>query len=212
MDIPEDSHLHRGYLRHRKEVRLFILLVDVNRDPLLEDIRILNEIRQVPDVHCIVVCTKCDKLSQSQIHVSTTRIREAFELSDDLPVPFSSVTQLNKNLLWKIIRDACVRFSSPDMPTQEEDIHMTYNHTMQSNLRQNIHTNLAVQQDITDISKEMKYKTKEQLRQRIRRNLHLYDRDDQPTEEAIERYDLNTLMDMSAELYQIAREKREKLL
>jgi len=51
-----------------------------------------------------VVATKADKMKLDEINRACVLLREQYELSDEQPLPFSSITGLGKKKLWYAIR------------------------------------------------------------------------------------------------------------
>ncbi len=55
-----------------------------------------------------MLATKVDKLKLEEIEPNLTRLHTYFKLPEGMPVPFSSVTAMNRRAVWGAIRDACV--------------------------------------------------------------------------------------------------------
>ncbi|MBI1821432.1 MAG: YihA family ribosome biogenesis GTP-binding protein [Nitrospirae bacterium] len=86
------------YLSESENLRGVVLLVDIRRDPVPDDLLMKKwlESYQVP---CFMVATKADKLSSSQKAKSLSQIREAFQVEE--LIPFSSLTDEGKEPIWK---------------------------------------------------------------------------------------------------------------
>jgi GTP-binding protein len=96
------------YLYGRDQLKLLVLLVDCRRQPLEADAAILNFAADNDlGFHVAVVATKVDKLSPMDRALNLSRIRDGFELPDQLPIPFSAVSGEGKNEVWQYIKDAC---------------------------------------------------------------------------------------------------------
>jgi GTP-binding protein len=99
------------YLRHRRELRALILLVDARRGPGNEEFTIVNALqdpawRVEPCLHLIVVATKCDKLKRTERRPALAR----FEAIGAAPSLCSSRTgegieQLRREILRLADRD-----------------------------------------------------------------------------------------------------------
>lgn len=49
-----------------------------------------------------------DKLKPEEVDTNLDKLQTYFQLPEGQPVPFSSVTALNKRTVWLAIRDACM--------------------------------------------------------------------------------------------------------
>ena len=95
-----------NYLGKRKELFLGILLVDIRRIPSDDDRAVLAALYDM-GVPIIVVATKEDKLSKSQVTDSLDAIRNGLGLPEGQPLCVSSVTGHGIKDLWRIIMEAC---------------------------------------------------------------------------------------------------------
>lgn len=97
----------RQYLSDRPTLRLAVLLMDSRRDPQKSDLNMMKYFRAA-NVPLLVLGTKVDKLKLEEIEPNLGKLHQYFKLPEGMPVPFSSVTGLNKRAVWNAIRDACV--------------------------------------------------------------------------------------------------------
>lgn len=86
-------------------IKLVIQLIDVRTGPTDDDIMMINFLID-NDVDFVVVATKTDKLSKTQLTNTLDSLhKEYFEGTNIEILPFSSVTRTGKDELWKIITD-----------------------------------------------------------------------------------------------------------
>lgn len=97
----------RQYLSDRPTLRLAVLLMDSRREPQKSDLNMMKYFRAA-NVPLLVLGTKVDKLKLEEIEPNLGRLHQYFKLPEGMPVPFSSVTGMNKRAVWNAIRDACV--------------------------------------------------------------------------------------------------------
>ena len=87
-------------------IKLVIQLIDIRTGPTDDDIMMINFLID-NEVDFIVVATKTDKLSKTQLANALERMhKEYFEGTGIEIIPFSSVTRAGKDELWKIITEA----------------------------------------------------------------------------------------------------------
>lgn len=87
-------------------IRLVLQLIDVRTGPTDDDIMMINWLIE-RDIDFVVVATKTDKLSKSQLEAALENLgNEYFAGTDIKVIPFSSVTRSGKDDVWKIITDA----------------------------------------------------------------------------------------------------------
>jgi GTP-binding protein len=94
------------YLGKREELALGILLVDARRDPSEDDRAVLAALYDM-GVPLVVVATKVDKLTKSEVEPSLEIIRRGLGLPHGQPLCVSSVTGEGTKELWKIVLEAC---------------------------------------------------------------------------------------------------------
>jgi GTP-binding protein len=109
--VPESIRKRWGpmvetYLRERHTLRLVVLILDVRRDPSLEDLQLIDWMRcyQIP---FLIVLTKTDKVSNNEFSDRRRRIVEKIGLPAETPfIAFSAKTGTGKESLWREIRKA----------------------------------------------------------------------------------------------------------
>jgi GTP-binding protein len=101
--------LIEGYLANRPQIRLSLLIVDARHEPTALD----RQMREWLEFHhrpYIVVLTKADKLSASEVRRSVERAAHAFPMVRI--IPYSARTGLGREQLWREI-EAVLAASSP---------------------------------------------------------------------------------------------------
>lgn len=87
-------------------IKLVIQLIDIRTGPTDDDIMMINFLID-NGVNFIVVATKTDKLSKAQLANALDGLqKEYFEGTGIEIIPFSSVTRVGKDEVWKRISDA----------------------------------------------------------------------------------------------------------
>ena len=87
-------------------IKLVIQLIDIRTGPTDDDIMMINFLID-NGVSFIVVATKTDKLSKSQLTNALDELhKEYFEGTGIEIIPFSSITRVGKDEVWKKISDA----------------------------------------------------------------------------------------------------------
>ena len=91
------------YLSTRNQLRLIIHLVDIRHEPTKDDVQ-MNQWLVHSNAPYIIVATKSDKISRSQVNVRLKEISKALELGVDTKVlPYSSENRHGKEELLKEI-------------------------------------------------------------------------------------------------------------
>ncbi len=91
------------YLRERRSLRLVVLLMDIRRDPLEEDLDLLAWLHELA-IPVLPVLTKVDKLSKNQVRTREKKIRDALMLpGGPAPVLFSARTGQGRESIWAVI-------------------------------------------------------------------------------------------------------------
>ncbi len=86
-------------------LKLVIQLIDVRTGPTEDDIMMINWMIDM-DVPFIVVATKTDKLSKNQLNAALQKINDDYFAGTGIDIlPFSSVTRVGKEELWRKIFD-----------------------------------------------------------------------------------------------------------
>lgn len=87
-------------------IKLVIQLIDIRIDPTEDDIMMINWLID-NELPFVVVATKTDKLSKSQLDSALEKLkREYFDGTGIEVIPFSSVTKCGKDILWNKITDS----------------------------------------------------------------------------------------------------------
>lgn len=87
----------------RDAIKLVIQLIDIRTGPTDDDIMMINFLID-NGIDFIVVATKTDKLSKAQLANALDNLhKEYFEGTGIEIIPFSSVTRVGKDEVWKII-------------------------------------------------------------------------------------------------------------
>lgn len=87
-------------------IKLVIQLIDIRTGPTDDDIMMINFLID-NEVNFVVVATKTDKLSKTQLVNALDELhKEYFEGTGIEIIPFSSVTRTGKEEVWKKIIDA----------------------------------------------------------------------------------------------------------
>jgi GTP-binding protein len=103
------AQLIRHYLEQRPQLRLVCVLIDSRHDPSPWDMAVMEllENRQRPFV---VVLTKCDKLSHSELQQRIAQLQELLQHCQYMVeiLPSSARSGLGREALLAIIRRYCV--------------------------------------------------------------------------------------------------------
>lgn len=92
------------YLNLRLQLKLLILLVDIRHKPSDDDIVMYDWICQRNVPH-LVVATKLDKITKSQVKARLQEIKTMLRIDDDAGLlPFSSETKQGREELWGQIK------------------------------------------------------------------------------------------------------------
>ena len=87
-------------------LKLVVQLIDIRTGPTDDDIMMINFLID-NGVNFVVVATKTDKLSKTQLKNAIDNIQNEFFLGTGINIlPFSSVTREGKEDLWRVISDA----------------------------------------------------------------------------------------------------------
>ncbi len=87
-------------------IKLVLQLIDIRVGPTEDDVMMINWLIET-GVPFIVVATKTDKLSKSQLNTALSTLdKEYFSGTGIEVIPFSSVTKEGKDLLWNKIMTA----------------------------------------------------------------------------------------------------------
>lgn len=104
------------YSRSKLHLNLIILLVDIRHAPSKDDIMMYQWLMGY-GMKTVVVATKSDKVSRSQINVRINEIRKVLGIDKDVKViPFSSENRQGIDEVWKMIDD---NLKKPDEQEQQ---------------------------------------------------------------------------------------------
>jgi GTP-binding protein len=92
-----------GYLQDRPQLKLVLLLVDSRIAPTPNDVQ-MKEWLDHFGMNKVVILTKSDKLSRNQLVQSVKRANDVLDAGE--LVPFSAVSGLGKDEVWRRIRAA----------------------------------------------------------------------------------------------------------
>lgn len=93
------------YLNTRKQLKLVIHLVDIRHTPTQDDI-IMSDWIKSKGIDYIVLASKLDKISRSQIKLRLNDIRKTLDISDDIEIlPYSAKTKDSREVIWKKIEE-----------------------------------------------------------------------------------------------------------
>jgi len=93
------------YLRERRSLRLVVLIMDIRRDPVGEDLDLLAWLHEQA-IPVLPVLTKVDKMSKSQVRVREKKIGNALMLPPGFaPVLFSAKTGQGREAIWAVIEN-----------------------------------------------------------------------------------------------------------
>ena len=85
------------YSRKQNMLKLVVLLVDIRHSPSKDDI-IMHQWIKGFGMESLIVATKADKITRSQINIRINDIRKVLELDSSTKIiPFSSMTRIGKD-------------------------------------------------------------------------------------------------------------------
>ncbi len=97
----------KDYIQKRGALRQAVLLVDARREAQDYDLG-MADLLDDEGIDFVVVATKVDKLKPNELERNLLILRNKFQLPDDQPIPFSSVTGEGKKLLWRFMQAGLV--------------------------------------------------------------------------------------------------------
>ncbi len=98
----EFGRLMDEYFEKRGNLKVAVQLLDVRREPN-EDDRLMLEYIQHHRIPCIIVLTKCDKLSNNQIAKQKKLIAESLQFSKDSFYLFSALNKSGTEEVWTVL-------------------------------------------------------------------------------------------------------------
>lgn len=97
------SGMIESYLKNRNQLKYIIMLIDIRHEPGTND-KMMYEWLKHYEFQIIIVATKLDKISKSQIPKHLSVVRKTLCLDkEEIILPFSSQTKQGKEELWNII-------------------------------------------------------------------------------------------------------------
>ena len=91
------------YLRTSRQLKNVVLLVDVRHDPAASDCRMFEWITAA-GFRPVVIATKTDKISRSQLEKYLKAVRTGLGMKpDDVLLPFSALTKQGRDEIWQEI-------------------------------------------------------------------------------------------------------------
>ncbi|RRC94195.1 YihA family ribosome biogenesis GTP-binding protein [Erysipelotrichaceae bacterium OH741_COT-311] len=113
VDVPGYGYATRGqkefiafgqmmdeYFSLREELKGLFMIVDFRHKPTKDDVEMVEYARS-NHIATFIVATKADKIKNSQWHTNLKVIAETLNVSKDSIIPFSSVTSLGVDVVWK---------------------------------------------------------------------------------------------------------------
>ena len=106
-----------NYLHTSKKLQAVFLLIDIRQDPSAND-KMMYDWMVYQGFTPIIIATKLDKITRSQIQKNVKAIREGLKVKPGtVIIPFSSETKQGRDELWEVIDS----FVLPQEETEEED-------------------------------------------------------------------------------------------
>lgn len=91
------------YLNSRHQLKLVVLMVDIRHTPSEED-KIMYDWLAGNGVPHVVVASKADKLSKSQVNPRLVDIRKTLVMGENVSlIPFSAESRLGRDEVWSVI-------------------------------------------------------------------------------------------------------------
>ena len=109
-------HLVADYLENGRPLKTALLMMDIRRDPETDEYGLLNWLAEL-SIPAWVICTKADKLSQTERTRRLKRITDLFTDNSHLerpPLPFSSINGQGRSKLIEELIDSGLLTSSLD--------------------------------------------------------------------------------------------------
>jgi GTP-binding protein len=100
------------YLNERPTLALCLALVDVNVPPQESDRQLLDFLN-ASSRNFLLVATKCDRLSNNQLHNALKRLADAYPMAT--VIPFSAKTRTGRDQVWSKIRESAAEFADPSL-------------------------------------------------------------------------------------------------
>ena len=94
--------LVRSYLEESEDLKLGLLLVDVRREPKIEE-QDLVQAFQTLEIPIMLVVTKIDKIAKSRVNGRLQQLSAALKLDQSQALGFSALKRLGRDALWRRI-------------------------------------------------------------------------------------------------------------
>jgi ribosome biogenesis GTP-binding protein YsxC/EngB len=92
-----------GYLGKREELKMLVMMVDIRHTPTNDDKMMYGWLKDTGLSH-VVVASKLDKISRSQLKARLDEIKKVLEVSDDIKIiPYSANNNAGVEELWNSI-------------------------------------------------------------------------------------------------------------
>lgn len=114
------------YLYSRKEnnLKLIVLLVDIRHSPSRDDIT-MNQWLRGFGLNTLIIATKADKISRSQINIRISEIKKVLQLSSsDKVIPFSSEKRIGIEAVWSEIDENLKRTAGDGVKLNDAEAEM----------------------------------------------------------------------------------------
>ena len=99
------------YLRMSKVLKMVFLLVDIRHDPGENDITMFEWV-MANGFNPVVIATKADKISKSQVQRQVQNIKKVLGASKDITIiPFSAETKQGRDEIWALMEE-CMNISA----------------------------------------------------------------------------------------------------
>ncbi|MBQ1548002.1 MAG: YihA family ribosome biogenesis GTP-binding protein [Lachnospiraceae bacterium] len=92
-----------NYLTGSEMLSAVFLLIDIRHDPTEQDMQMFDWLNYL-EIETVVLCTKADKLSNTEVDKSLRNIRKKLKADEDtIIIPFSSVTKEGRETVWDLL-------------------------------------------------------------------------------------------------------------
>lgn len=99
------GQMMEAYFETREQLALVVLVVDGRHRPTNDDIQMFEYVSYL-ELPLLVIATKFDKVKRNQQQKQLNLIKKTLQLNDEVPlIPFSAISGLNKDRIWKQIEN-----------------------------------------------------------------------------------------------------------
>lgn len=92
-----------GYLGKRHELKMLVMMVDIRHTPTMDDQMMYDWLKSTGLPH-VVVASKFDKISRSQLKARLDEIRKVLDVPNEIKIlPYSAINKSGVEELWKEI-------------------------------------------------------------------------------------------------------------